>query len=88
MVREYNFPVFNTQGGGLVREISQNPFRYIFIEKPDCPGLDVGDFMPEEWDLIPANQLARTRLLDEEFSDDWDDGDFENLIRTSHPWRS
>jgi hypothetical protein len=65
MERDYNYPVFGTQGGGLVREVSQNPFSYVFVEKPDCPGLDVGDTMPKEWDLIPANQAARD-LLDQE----------------------
>jgi hypothetical protein len=63
----YKFPVFYTQGGGLVREVSQNPYRYIFIERPDCPGLDVGDPMPEQWDLVPANQEARDLLFDEQF---------------------
>ena len=57
--RTYNYPVFGTQGGGLVREVSQNPFIYVFVEKPDYPGLDVGDTMPKEWDIAPANQAAR-----------------------------
>ncbi len=67
MEKIYNYPVFGTQGGGLVREVSQNLYRYVFIEKPDCPGLDVGDFMPEQWDIIPANQSARDQLFDEQF---------------------
>lgn len=61
----YNFPVFATQGGGLVREVGKNPYKYVFVEKPDCPGLEVGDYMPEQWDLIPANQHAR-EVLDQE----------------------
>ena len=56
--RTYNYPVFGTQGGGLVREVSQSPFIYVFVEKPDHHGLDVGDTMPNEWDIIPANQAA------------------------------
>ena len=58
--RVYNFPVWGTQGGGLVREVGSN--RYIFVEKPDCPGLDVGDYMPEEWGIAPANQTARDEI--------------------------
>lgn len=56
MERIYKYPVWGTQGGGLVREVNGT---YIFIEKPDCPGLDIGDEMPEEWGIIPANWLAR-----------------------------
>ncbi|MBI4155793.1 MAG: hypothetical protein HY507_01000 [Candidatus Zambryskibacteria bacterium] len=67
--KTYNFPVFGTQGGGLVREVSPNKF--IFVEKPDCPGLDVGDFMPEEWDYQPANHAAR-EVLDQEALDGFD----------------
>lgn len=66
MEREYNFPVWGTQGGGLVREVAPN--KYIFVEKPDCPGLDIGDFMPEEWGIIPANRPAREQVREEEFS--------------------
>ena len=64
MEREYNFPVFGTQGGGLVREVKG---QFIFVTKPDCPGLDVGDEMPAEWDYQPANKLARDLILEEEF---------------------
>ena len=56
MPREYNFPVFTTQGGGLVRVVRDT---FIFVEKPNCPGLDVGNEMPEEWGIQPANKLAR-----------------------------
>ena len=56
MSRTYNYPVWGTQGGGLVREVNGT---YIFVEKPNCSGLDVGDEMPEEWGLIPANGHAR-----------------------------
>ncbi len=66
--REYKYPVWGTQGGGLVREAGGT---YIFVEKPNCPGLDVGDEMPEEWGIIPANGLARQ--------------DFDRMDRGSSP---
>ena len=50
--REYNFTVYRTPGGGLVREAGNI---LIFVTKPACPGLDVGDEMPEMWDYQPAN---------------------------------
>ena len=59
MPREYKYPVWGTQGGGLVREVNG---ACIFVEKPDCAGLDVGDEMPKEWDLIPANHRARLQM--------------------------
>jgi hypothetical protein len=55
-IGEYDYPVYGTQGGGLVRSVGD---QYIFVEKPDCPGLDVGNTMPEEWGVIPANEAAR-----------------------------
>jgi hypothetical protein len=82
MNRNYSFPVWGTQGGGLVREVGAN--QYIFIEKPDCPGLDVGDYMPPEWGIIPANTQASEEMSGEEY----DDSDFEDLVRNHHPWRS
>lgn len=62
MQRQFNFPVFGTQGGGLVRPASNG---YIFVEKPDCPGLDVGDKMPPEWGIVPANSLANQEAYSE-----------------------
>lgn len=45
--REYDFPVFGTQGGGLVQEVAPNIYQ--FVEAPDsCTGLGIGDFMPEK----------------------------------------
>lgn len=60
-LEQYNFPVFGTQGGGLARREGS---RYVFITKPDCPGLDVGDEVPKEWDLAAANKPAREETLD------------------------
>ena len=63
---EYSFPVYGTQGGGLVRWLNGV---YIFVEKPDCPGLDVGDKLPEEWGVVPVNDAARDAMDDNyEFS--------------------
>lgn len=68
--KTYAFPVWGTQGGGLVREIkTSNGYRYIFVEAPPFGmGLGVGDFMPEEWDIIPANQQAREEVDREYFT--------------------
>ena len=55
MIREYKYPVYATQGGGLVRLVGET---YIFVLKPDIPGYDVGDTMPDHWGIGPANKLA------------------------------
>ena len=65
MTREYDYLVWGTQGGGLARKVG---LMYIFVEAPDCPGLNVGDEVPREWDLAPANEMARED--DEEPEDD------------------
>ena len=58
--KAYSFPVWNTQGGGLVREINGT---YIFVEAPpNGMGLGIGDELPEEWGLIPANKLASLEM--------------------------
>lgn len=56
---DYKFPVYATQGGGLVRQIYN---KLIFVEKPDCPGFTVGDEMPQEWGITPANQQAMNEM--------------------------
>jgi hypothetical protein len=57
---KYNFPVWATQGGGLVREAGkENPDTYIFVTDPGVEGLTVGSVMPDEWSIVPANKLAR-----------------------------
>ncbi len=63
--KDYKYAVWATQGGGLIREVNG---KNIFIEKPDCPGLDVGDEIPEEWGTVPANYLAREQMEAEEFA--------------------
>ena len=65
MERQYKYQVWGTQGGGLVREINGI---YIFVKKPDCPGLDIGDEMPREWDTAPANNHARAQMEEDEFA--------------------
>ncbi len=60
-MKDYNFPVYGTQGGGLAREVNGT---FIFVEKPDVSGLDVGDEVPEMWGLIPANALALDKERD------------------------
>ena len=65
MNEKYPFPVYGTQGGGLVREIEG---RMIFVEAPDgFPELPVGSDMPEMWGMAPANEAARKEMRDEQF---------------------
>lgn len=60
MSNQFNFPVYGTQGGGLVREIKGE---YVFIEAPPAHfGLGVGDIMPKDWGVCPANQNAREQM--------------------------
>jgi len=70
--KTYNFPVFGTQGGGLVREIKTDKgYKYIFVEAPPAGmGLDVGNFMPEQWGIIAANRQAIEAIDEEQFSGD------------------
>jgi hypothetical protein len=58
--------VFATQGGGLVREVAPN--KYIFVEDSGIPGCGVGDYKPDEWDIIPANDQAVELLAEEYYS--------------------
>jgi hypothetical protein len=53
------YAVFTTQGGGRVREFGG---QFFFITKPSCPGFSVGDAMPPEWGIAPANRLARAAM--------------------------
>lgn len=70
--REYPFPVFTTQGGGLVEEVASGVYR--FVEAPPSGmGLGVGDYMPREWGIVAANRAAVEEILDEQFGD----GDYE-----------
>ena len=63
-------PVFWSQGEALVEEVSRNPFVYRFLEPVPSCGFNVGDIMPSQWDIIPANKAARDLLEREQFGDD------------------
>jgi len=56
---EYEFYVYATQGGGKVKWENGN---YVFVEKPNCPGYEVGDIMPIEWGVQgPINKPIRSK---------------------------
>ena len=63
--RKYHFPVYGTQGGGIVREAAKGIC--VFVEEPVGSGLNVGDTMPPEWSITPANQLAMEQMIDDQF---------------------
>jgi hypothetical protein len=66
--KTYDFPVYATQGGGLARRSGDT---YIFEESPPPEmGLGVGDVVPREWDLIPANSAAEEEVLSYQFGDE------------------
>lgn len=59
--KKYPFPVFATQGGGLVQEVAKGVYQ--FIEAPDpCTGLKVGDFKPDMWGIVAANKRAQEEV--------------------------
>lgn len=51
----FSFAVWRTQHGGLVRSRGDD---FVFVEMPDCLRFEIGDVMPEEWDITPANDQA------------------------------
>lgn len=56
-MKNYDFPVWHTQGGGLARHAGGDV--YTFVEAPDSStGLRVSDTVPKEWGLVPANKKA------------------------------
>jgi hypothetical protein len=66
---QLGFAVYGLQGGGLGRFAGEV---LVFHELPDwCPAEgfnpQVGDPVPEEWDMIPANKAATGEMLDEAF---------------------
>ena len=65
-------PYFVTQGGGKVVDAGG---LFIFIEKPDCPGLEVGDVKPDEWDMLGPFDENGKRITD--FFDPNDPGDID-----------
>lgn len=52
-----------TQGGGLAE---WNGETYIFVESPDWWPNAVGEEVPSEWGVIPANETARNEMLESE----------------------
>lgn len=52
--RDFNFPIWATQGGGYTREVAG---AFIFISEPP-KGFVIGDRVPREWGLEPANEAA------------------------------
>lgn len=58
-----------TQGGGTA---IKNGLDFIFIEAPDWWPDAVGESVPREWDLFPANQEAKDRMSEEEEVDDYE----------------
>jgi hypothetical protein len=54
-------PKWYTQGGGIVIYDSDNQ-SYVFIVAPDVPGLEIGDFMPDEWSVVPIEEKPRQRV--------------------------
>lgn len=60
----FPFPVWGTQGGGLVREEGRSGV-YHFVQAPDVGmRLSVGDTMPAEWGIVPANNAAHVAMED------------------------
>jgi hypothetical protein len=45
--------IFSTYHNGFVRRVGD---RFFFIEKPNFPGIEVGDELPDDWELVPANE--------------------------------
>lgn len=57
---QYDFAVWNTSGGGVVKYVEGN---YILVKLPLDSGLKIGDKMPAHWSVIsPANERARKQM--------------------------
>ena len=84
-MNDYPYPVWGTQGGGLVRRVGKT---YIFVEKPDCPGLDVGDELPEEWGIASANRKALAEDAPNPFAEDSLEGGLFTALGELHRCRS
>ncbi len=64
---DYPFPVFHTQGGGLAKRSDPGSHSHSFVQAPDSStGLGVGDLVPAEWDLVPANEIAKNERNQED----------------------
>ena len=61
-----DFGVWATQGGGLARESAGT---YVWYEVPvEFPGFSVGRAIPEEWDVVAVNRIAKEAVRADEFS--------------------
>lgn len=59
-----DFAVFGTQGGGLARR-SDDGNDYVWYEVPAefAEEFKVGDIIPDEWDIQPANEPGRRETV-------------------------
>ena len=57
----YTNPLYRTNHGGLAHMTESGHGPMAFQEVPPGHGLEVGDVVPNNWKLIPANQAARNR---------------------------
>ena len=73
----FKTPVFFCQGEALCEEVVAGEVYRLLEAIPAC-GLEIGDNIPKEWDLIPANEAARLVVME-----DYDDDDFEDLLRSA-----
>lgn len=58
-------PVFLCQGQVYVEEVIPGKV-YLLLEDLDSCKLHVGDEMPPEWSILPANRVARDLLYEEQ----------------------
>jgi len=65
----YKEPIFFCQGEALVREIVGGEVYQLLEAIPSC-GLEVGDNIPKEWGLLPANKAARMLMEQDQFGPD------------------
>lgn len=70
-------PIYGTQGGGYATWSSELQCYVWHSEIPDfMSDAKVGDPIPKEWDLIPANQAARDDMFGDDDFDDVTLGDY------------
>lgn len=60
-MRNYEFPVYSTNAGGIACSIYGG---MRFIEAPNFSEFIIGDVVPEDWELSPANFLAKCEVAD------------------------
>ena len=79
MKEGYDYPVWGTQGGGLVKKTRSGVF--VFIEAPtNVANVSVGDEMPRSWGTFPANTSARNYDRDQARFNEGLDQFFETLL--------